>query len=171
MQIGFADCKQELTLFLLELIRNIDVSKFPTDDSDTPNRYICVALRNKYIALSKQNQNEFKHRIQFEDEVEEVSVLEQAFLKLDIQKDIEFEQIISVELEEALNGLSPKQKDVIVYKYIYGFSDAEIGEIFNISRQAINKLKNRAFETLKEYYKEGANSEQSNGTENNNSTC
>ena len=171
MQIGFADCKQELTLFLLELIRKIDVSKFPADDSDSLNRYICVSLRNKCIALSKQNQNEFKHRIQFEDEVEEVSVLEHALLKLDIQKDIEFEQIISVELEEALNGLSTKQKDVIVYKYIYGFSDAEIGEIFNISRQAINRLKNRAFETLKEYYKEGANNEQNNGTENNNSTC
>ena len=153
MQIGFADSKQELTLFLFELIRKIDVSKFPTDDSDTLNRYICVSLRNKCITLAKENYNELNHRIQFEDEVEEVGILEQAFLKLDVQKNIQFETIQSVELEEALNGLSPKQKDVIVYKYIYGFSDVEIGKMFNISRMAVNRLKNRAFEILKEYYK------------------
>lgn len=141
MRIEFADCKQDLTLFLLELMKKIDVSKFPDDNSDGLNRYIYICLKNKYIELANKKKTEFKNSLQAQKEIENRNSI---FTQPETIKNIEF--------NETLNHLSQKQKDVIIYKYIYGFSDIEIGEMFNMSRQAVNKLKNRAFETLKEYY-------------------
>ena len=132
MRVEFADSKQDLILFLLELIKNIDVSKFPVDSSDGLNRYICVCLRNKRIELQKKKQNEYSHHFLTAEESQEKELIEKSFSQPDFQKDIEFETSKNVEFEEAINSLSPKQKDVIVYKYIYGFSDLEIGEMFNI---------------------------------------
>ncbi|MGM8317323.1 RNA polymerase sigma factor, partial [Clostridium perfringens] len=44
-----------------------------------------------------------------------------------------------------------KERQVIEYKFLVGKSDSEIGEMLNISRQAINKTKNRALNKLKEF--------------------
>ena len=53
---------------------------------------------------------------------------------------------------DALENLTERQKGVIICKYIYCLSDSQISEIFKISRQSVNKLKNRALNVLKEYY-------------------
>ncbi|HAT4137393.1 TPA: sigma-70 family RNA polymerase sigma factor, partial [Clostridium perfringens] len=39
----------------------------------------------------------------------------------------------------------------IKYKYIYGKSDVEIGELLNCSRQYVNKIKNRALKNIKKF--------------------
>jgi RNA polymerase sigma factor (sigma-70 family) len=152
MQKKYDDSKQDLILFLLELIKDIDVSKFPVDNSFGLNRYICVSIKNEFYKLANKNTEKKKHRFEFNEEIANKNPFKILDSQPDIEINIEFETIKAVELEEALNLLSTQQKNVIVYKYIYGFSDAEIGEIFNISRQAVNRLKNRAFEILKKYY-------------------
>jgi RNA polymerase sigma factor (sigma-70 family) len=149
MQAEYADCKQDLLLFLFELITNIDVSKFPADSSNGLNRYISVCLRNKYIELQNKNRNEYNYCFLTKEETVEKRIIEKSYMQSDFQINIEFEISKNLEMEEALNLLSPKQKNVIIFKYLYGFNDVEIGEMFNISRMAVNKLKNRAFETLK----------------------
>ena len=68
----------------------------------------------------------------------------------DLTCDSSAEMLLSV--EDMLNCLSQKQKLIMIYKYIYGYSDIEISMLLNISRQAVNRLKNRAITTLKEYY-------------------
>ena len=55
-------------------------------------------------------------------------------------------------LRETLSVLTPRQRDVILYKYIYRYSDTEIAEILDISRQAVNQIKNRSTEILREVY-------------------
>lgn len=130
------DATQELTLFLIELLYNIDISKFKNDFSDSLKRYIAVSIRNKYISLSKQK---VKYINQTSELFEDIFLTEQPFCeKLDIYR--------------ALSKLTYKQKTVIIYRYIYCYSDAEIAKLFSISIPAVNRLKNRALETLKEYY-------------------
>ena len=52
---------------------------------------------------------------------------------------------------DMFKNLTKKERQVIEYKFLVGKSDSEIGEMLNISRQAINKTKNRALNKLKEF--------------------
>ena len=51
-----------------------------------------------------------------------------------------------------LTGLTALQRKVLVIRYLYGYSDAEIADQLHISRQAVNRAKNRAVAVLKEKY-------------------
>ena len=130
------DTPQELTLFLLELLYSIDTDRFKLDMSDSLHKYIAVSIRNKYIYISKELQ------------------LKQKFLN-EIY-DAEFYTLASLDeslfVTEALSQLTLKQRLIIIYKYIHCFSDAEIADKLKISRQAVNRLKNRGINTLKEFY-------------------
>ena len=50
------DTYQELCLFLINLLCIIKLDKFRPDDSIELQKYIAAAIRNRYIALSKQKQ-------------------------------------------------------------------------------------------------------------------
>lgn len=58
-----------------------------------------------------------------------------------------------LELREMLGGLTDVQQKVIIAKYLDGYSDAEIAARLHISRQAVNRAKNRAIAYLKVRYK------------------
>ena len=132
------DAFQELTTFLLELLYNLDFRVFKKDSSDSLKRYIAVCIRNKYIAISKGIE---KHKTADFPVFENAAADYSDFLQSQILKD-------------AVRLLPPKQRRLIIYKYIYNYSDVEIAEFLNISRQAVNRLKNRAIENLKAYYTE-----------------
>ena len=135
-KLGGEDYVQELTLFLLELPYNINPQNFKPDGSIAIKKYIAVCIKNKYITLSKDKQ---KYS----------NMINNALVE-DLTCDSSAEMLLSV--EDMLNCLSQKQKLIMIYKYIYGYSDIEISMLLNISRQAVNRLKNRAITTLKEYY-------------------
>ena len=54
-------------------------------------------------------------------------------------------------IEDLLNTLPEVQKTIIKEKYIKDHSDIEIAKKLNITRQAVNRSKNRAIENLKKY--------------------
>ena len=110
------------------------ISRFIGAKGDELSHYIAVCLRNKYIAFSCQNEN-FK-------KVSRWAPSETTFAE-DFSK--------RTFLKDALKYLTPKQRTVITLKYIYDYSDAEIALNLNISRQAVNRIKNRAIEVLREY--------------------
>ena len=128
------DSAQDLTLFLIELLYDIDLSKFTKND-DGLQRYISVSLKNKYHALLKQ-------KCKFKMQIETLKNCENDFS--DINSNLSF--------KEALECLSERQRLIIVYKYIYCLTDCEIANALNISRQAVNRLKNRSFSILKGFY-------------------
>lgn len=136
-KVNNEDTFGELSLFLLELLYNIDLSKFKKDKSDTLKRYIAVSIRNRYIALSKQY---------CEREKRELSLFE---------KDCGcygFEGML--DMLDALKYLSPSQRNILIYKYVYSLSDCQIAEMLCITRQAVNRLKNRGLKALKNYFSE-----------------
>jgi RNA polymerase sigma factor (sigma-70 family) len=135
-RLGGEDYLAELRSALIEILYKINIQKFKRDDSDSINRYISVALRNKYIALSNKKQEYEKVKLGKVDDIYTYSV--------------NFEERILV--KDMLELLSSKQRQIITYKYIYGYSDIEISRFLNISRQAVNRLKIRAINTIREYY-------------------
>lgn len=134
-KIGEDGCS-ELVLFLLELIHSLDTEKFIPDESEALQRYIAVSLRNKYILLSKRAQA----RLRISNELCEESA------KYIIEPDI------GISLRDALSTVSERQRTVLIYRYFYGFSDAEIAELLGITRQAVHQLELRGTAELKKYY-------------------
>ena len=116
-----------------EILYEIDLERFSSDLSDSIARYIAVSLRNKYISVSRDNQ---KYRSLCSELYEN-----QIFDKCDA--------IENIFIADALRRLSAKQKLVIVYKYIYNYSDTELAFMLGTTRQAINRIKNRALSVLK----------------------
>ena len=134
-KVGGDDALQELTVFLVELLYSIDASRFEADTSTGLARYIAVCLRNKYIEISKREQRCKNFENQFIENCD--------FVHTDT-----FEKL---EIAEAIKALSHKQRLVVILKYIYGFSESEIALRFNISRQSVNRLINRALQNLRNY--------------------
>ncbi len=135
-KLHYDDAAGDLTLFFIELLYQLDLSKFESDDSISIKKYIAVSIKNRYIALSVNKDRYFK----FSNNLHENS---DGYLP-------DFEDRFS--LLESIRGLSEKQKMIVVYKYIYGYSDFEISVLLGISRQAVNRLKNRALISLREFF-------------------
>lgn len=126
----------ELTLFLIELLYRINLSNFKSDTTVDIRKYISVSLKNKYISiLRKQTKDNLILRDVYE---EDLIYNNPAHMYMDIC--------------DAFENLTERQKSVVVCKYIYCLSEKQISQMLNISRQAVNRLKNKALIVLKEYY-------------------
>lgn len=132
------DGAEELTLFLLELMYDIDTDRFKPDSTDTLCRYIAVSLRNKYIILSKKADRRL---------LESCELFDFSGAKYG-------EQDTKIALADGLKMLSDRQRQAVIGRYIYGFSDAEIAEMLCITRQAVHGLELRALSILRSYWEE-----------------
>ncbi len=134
------DLLQELNVFLIELINNISLDKFCADDSVDLKKYIAVSIRNKYISYSKAKQ---MHEALF------VGFCEEIASDNDVSNDFES----NMALFEGFSRLTKRQRQVIIYKYVYDYSDVEISKFLHISRQAVNRLKTRGLIILRDFLK------------------
>lgn len=129
------DICEELTVFLLEMFNKINLGLFEDQEDDGINRYIAVSVGHKFVALSKEYyKNRTFHTVTDPDVGYTPDLCQEAILR------------------ETLSSLTPRQRDVILYKYIYKYSDIEIAETLHISRQAVNQIKNRSAGILREEY-------------------
>ena len=132
------DIVGELTLFLIELLYRINLGNFKSDISVDLRKYISVSLKNKYTSILRK---QMKDSLILRDVYEEDLIYNNpAPMYLDIC--------------DAFENLTERQKSVVVCKYIYCLSEKQISQMLNISRQAVNRLKNKALDVLKEYYSE-----------------
>ena len=134
-KIGTEDSYQELMMLLIENLYGLELERFKDDNGDNLKRYIAVALRNRYIAISKERAKDFGTLLDLYEKDAIYSCNDDEIL-----------------LRDMLKIISEKQRKIIILKYIYGYSDLEIARLFGISRQAVNKLKNRGFELIRENF-------------------
>lgn len=133
-KLGFDDAAQELTVFLLELVCSMNTDCFLSDESEELNKYISVCIRNRYILISKKLGK---------------SALEENELSENLGFCVDFEN--SIVLKEGMSRLSVRQREAIILRYIYGFSDSKIAERLGITRQAVNRLERRGLKIMREY--------------------
>lgn len=125
-----ADAIAELTTEFIRIIKG-----FPTENNIQDKyvlSYIKKSIRNSYIAISKK---QTKFTIVYFDDIEN---FEPGYFSES-----------SIWFTDLLSSLTPLQKDVIILKYIYGYSDVEIATRKKITRQAVNQIKNRGLKKLK----------------------
>lgn len=134
------DAEQNMTVAFIIIVKNIELDKFDYHDSDKYLlSYIQKAMYTHFLDLARR---------------------QDVFFVTDIDEGIQQESIDDslspegkAELREMLSSLTKMQREVILDKYLYGYSDVEIAKQLHITRQAVNRTKNRAIQTLKEKYK------------------
>lgn len=132
-----------LIIFFIELIKNIKLSSFAEKSDAIIVKYIHKSLLNKTFELSRRYSKMKFNFVEFDENV--------LNMKNNYQSKSVFEEDICF-FEYILKELSGIQRKVIFYKYLKGYSDREISVKLKISRQAVNKAKNRAFKKIKKDY-------------------
>jgi len=137
--LNYDDAEQDLIVALIEIVYKLPLNKIPTK---CPDKYIVsyihYALKNKYIYLSKKQSILLKQSDELDLNICESSITSQDLYNYVFVKDL-------------LNQVTELQRTILILKFIKNYSETEISNILDISRQSVNKAKNRALVTLKKY--------------------
>jgi RNA polymerase sigma factor (sigma-70 family) len=141
-QLGYEEAETDLVIELIKIIKGTIFTNLKRKCDGALVNYIYHAIENRKINLFK------KYVEGKEREVE---------LNLDIiENQTSYEMEDTFLIKNALNNLPALQKTILKEKLIYGYSDIEIAKKYQISRQAVNKTKNRALRNLKKALKSQA---------------
>ncbi len=125
-----------------ELFRSIWERRNKLGHIESPNVYLFVSLRRKVM-------KRLKSKRKTEADPEDAPQEEIQFGKEDliIRDEVKFQK--KEELQQALNQLSKRQKEVVYLHFYNGMSYGEIEQILSINRQSVRNHMYRAMETLR----------------------
>lgn len=134
----YQDAEQDMRLSFLEIVNRMKLEQMRCLEDKYLLGYIKNAMTNRYINLlyASTKQKEPKSLIDYRD--------------VEVEEGVGFND--QIELLSLLRTLPKIQKDVLYFRYFYGYSDIEIAQKLHITRQAVNKIKNRALKELKRFY-------------------
>lgn len=134
-ELNYEEAQTDLIIFIIELTRKIPRDKFNNNDEGQLVNYIHKSLTNRKFYLFRKYVKGTPEKIP----LDETRIgCESMIDKLDDK----------IFLEELLRKLSTLQKQILTLKYLYGYSNIEIANKLNISRQAVNQAKNRAMNKI-----------------------
>lgn len=99
--------------------------------------YIKIAVKNRYIHLSKKNSAIYRAEVELNSEI--------------AGEDLTSEMVESIAVSELLDNLTQRQRMVIKGIFFDKSTEAEIAKKLNISRQGVNKAKRRALKKLRKH--------------------
>ena len=130
------DTKQDLYVFLIKLIKNIDELSIVNYEDKQVLFYFSKALKNEYIRLSKKNDRRKNNEdYNCEDRVWGYNFIES-----------------NIEVLDSIKNLNTYEKNIIKMVVLNGYSVSEVAKKTGKSRQAISQVKNRAISKLKNIY-------------------
>jgi len=108
------------------------------------NSYLYVSMRRTIFNNLRKNRSQRKRNTVFAEQfTENTPHVETRIINE------EFEQEFNQQLKNALEGLSKRQKEVILLKYIDGLSNSEIAGLLQINRQSVYNHVSEALKQLK----------------------
>ena len=137
--LHYEEAETDLIIELIKLIKDIDIRKFNNSDHKQIARYIHVHLKKRTLDLFKKNEKKIE---------ENYLEINHEILADDSVSSIETRVLISV----LIKSLAKLQQNVINMKFIQGFSEKYISKVLGISRQAVNRTKNRALNNLRKLF-------------------
>ena len=120
-RLDYEGAESDLTIHLIEVLYSLNSEKIDRFFEGQAVNYISMSLKNKSIDIVRKKNKS----------ILEVELFESIYVN---------EEYKQHEIKELLDELSERQRNVIVLKYYYGYSDIEISKCLGISRQAINKI-------------------------------
>ncbi len=138
VKLHYEDASADLILFFMELICNMNLSRFDDDDGDDIKKYIVASIKNKYVSVLSQRIREASFNYELYEGY--ASVTEKVTDRIC--------------LRNGFKALPEPEKSIILYRYYYGYSIAEIADEMNITRQSVNKRKNKALKIMRKAFEE-----------------
>lgn len=130
------DTKQDLYVFLIKLINNIDELSIVNYEDKQVLSYFSKSLKNEYIRLSKKNDRRKNNEdYNCEDRVWGYNFIES-----------------NIEVVDSIKNLNNYEKKIIKMVVLNWYSVSEVAKKTGKSRQAISQVKNRAISKLKKVY-------------------
>lgn len=130
--LGYDGAESDLIIRLIEQVYRLNLIKINNFNEGQAVSYVAQMIKNAAIDIHRKRCSQVQ-----EIYLTSISDLPDCKLK---SKEI---------VKELIEILNKKQKMVIIAKYFYGYSDKEIGDALGVSRQAINKIHNRALNIMK----------------------
>lgn len=139
------DFKSELTVYLIELIHSLDLSRFRVLNNYSLINYIKTSLYHRYILLSTRERRRKTHENYFEsDDIAEWIGTDAE--TTDTTADKADDTLLLFTMQEALTN---KEYICIKLMVIDGLPVSTIAKLLHISRQTANETKLRALSKLK----------------------
>lgn len=131
--LNYDGADSDLIIFFIEKLYTLDTENLSRYSDSQLIMFYKTLFRNKAININRQRKKILEFTENFEQDIIEIGYEDNpSFIFYDLIKD-----------------LSPKQQDVIKLKFMIGLSDVEIGKVMGITRQAVNRLYNRAILALR----------------------
>lgn len=130
--LGYDGAESDLIIFFIEQVYRLKLAKIKSFHEGQAVNYIARMIRNAAIDI-------YRKRCLRVQEVCLTSIHDRADDKLPDK------QLV----KELIGELNERQRQVIIGKYFYGYSDKEIGDALGVSRQAINRMHNRALNIMR----------------------
>lgn len=119
------DCIQELFLTIWEKHDAISQAK-------SVKAYLFISMRRTIFKNLRKQKNQQNRNIKYAEERVNQSInIEDLLIEIESRKEYQ------KKLEEALNSLSKRGREVIYLKYFNGMSNSEIASLMNIRRQSV----------------------------------
>lgn len=136
--LKYDDASSDLIISLIEIIKKMPIY---TDENLKNDKflvgYIASAIKNRYIYLSKKYYKVY---------------LNETTLNLnDVRNSENLNLDDKMFVWELLDKLSKTQREVLILKFIKDYSDKDISKALKISRQSVNKTKNRGLDNIRRY--------------------
>ena len=135
--LNYEEAETDLIISLIEIIQHMKSSKFNKGNDGMIISYIHNCMKNKRIDL---------YRKYVKNSIAEVEI------NLDILEGKNYNFEDSLLIEDMLNNVTDLQRKILISKYIYGYSEVVISKKSGISRQAVNRAKNRAVKCIREKF-------------------
>ncbi len=147
-KLNYEDSYEEVTLFFIELIKNIRLDRLSCTEDGVLTAYINVSVKHFYDKRIAEAIN-----LQREVPVSELTE-EQAYYA---EASCAREDKASLFLEFGTSNLLNRKEQHVIHKiFVEGYTTAEIARLSHKSRQAVNQLKHRALKKLRDAW-EGKN--------------
>ncbi|MCT4606285.1 MAG: RNA polymerase sigma factor [Marinisporobacter sp.] len=144
--LSYEEAETDLIIAFLETIREIEIDKLHVKSDGVVINYIYTFLKNKSINLFKKNILQRTQTTQLDLDI----LVDDALIDVDS----------NIFIANLLISLPVLQREVLKKKFIQDFSYKEIAKLLGISRQAVNRAKNRGLMNLRKILnikKEGEN--------------
>jgi RNA polymerase sigma factor (sigma-70 family) len=134
-KLNYEEAETDLIIAFLETAKKINLRGFHVKSDGAIVNYFYFLLKNRSVNLFKNNV---------------LRKIETVELKLDIIADDAAGTVDDkVFVSTLLDSLLPLQREVIKKKFLQEFTDKEIALSLGVSRQAVNRTKNRGLDNLR----------------------
>ncbi|MGJ0683435.1 RNA polymerase sigma factor [Flavonifractor plautii] len=141
--LKYEDAYEDIVVEFIAFIHKFPIDSIIQKHDGAIVNYICTALRNKYIELSKYHSAISSHEIPINDLSDEQKYI------IDNSMVEPPNELIDLMAYLSDNTLTAYQQRIIFLHFYHGLSIAEIAQREGVSRQNINKAKRSALDKLR----------------------